>query len=272
MPEAPDASTSREPDRGPLQRVAVLIPTYNEAENLPRVVARVRASVPQANIVVLDDDSPDGTGEVADALAAADPAVTVIHRPSKQGLGAAYLEGFRWAIDAGYDAVVEMDADGSHQPEQLPRLLEAARDADLVIGSRWVPGGSVVNWPLHRKALSIGGNLYTRMLLGMPVHDATAGFRVYRTSALESIGLGDVASQGYCFQVDLTWRAVRRGLRVVEVPIEFVEREIGDSKMSRAVAAESLRRITTWGVGHRAGQLRHRAATMVHREPRWHQL
>lgn len=272
MPDAPDASTPQATERGPLHRIAVLIPTYNEAENLPRIVARVRSSVPEADVVVLDDNSPDGTGEIAESLAAADGAVHVIHRPAKQGLGAAYLEGFRWAIDAGYDAVVEMDADGSHQPEQLPRLLEAARDADLVIGSRWVPGGSVVNWPLHRKALSVGGNLYTRVLLGMPVHDATAGYRVYRASALATIGLGDVASQGYCFQVDLTWRAVRRGLQVVEVPIEFVEREIGDSKMSRGVAAESLRRITEWGVGHRARQVHHALGSRMHREPRWHRL
>ena len=181
--------------RPPLDRVAVLIPTYNERENLPAAVRGVREAVPSADVVVLDDSSPDGTGEVADALAAEDPQVFVIHRPGKEGLGAAYLSGFRWALDAGYDAVVEMDADGSHRPEHLPSLLAAAEQADAVIGSRWVPGGSVVNWPLHRKALSVGGNLYVKVLLGMPVNDATAGFRVYRADALRVMGLEDVASQ-----------------------------------------------------------------------------
>jgi dolichol-phosphate mannosyltransferase len=161
-----------------------------------------------------------------------------------------------------------MDADGSHQPEQLPARLAALEDADLVIGARWVRGGSVVNWPLHRKALSVGANLYTRALLGMPVHDATAGFRAYRASALHTIGLEHVASQGYCFQVDLTQRAVRAGLRVVEVPITFVEREVGDSKMSGDIMRESLQRITLWGVEHRAGQLR----GLRRREPTWHRL
>ena len=181
----------------------------------------------------------------------------------------AYLAGFRWGLDRGYDALVEMDADGSHQPEQLQRLLDALGNADLVIGSHWVRGGSVVNWPLHRKALSVGGNLYTRALLGMPVHDATAGYRAYRAEALHAMGLEQVASQGYCFQVDLTRRAVRLGLRVVEVPITFVEREIGDSKMSGDIMRESLQRITVWGVHHRAGQLR---GLSQRREPTWHEL
>ncbi len=273
MPEpSPSSPDPTAVERPPLTRVAVLIPTYNERENLAPIVHRVRAATPDVDVVVLDDASPDGTGEVADQLAAADDRVHVIHRPGKHGLGAAYLEGFHWAMDAGYDAVVEMDADGSHQPEHLPALLDAARDADLVIGSRWVPGGSVVNWPVHRKALSVGGNVYTRLLLGMPVSDATAGFRVYRTDALRRIGLSDVASQGYCFQVDLTWRAVRRGLTVVEVPITFVEREVGDSKMSRDVMTESLRRITSWGVGYRGAQVRSRVARLTRREPRWHRL
>jgi dolichol-phosphate mannosyltransferase len=198
--------------------------------------------------------------------------VHVLHRRAKEGLGPAYLEGFRWAIERGYDAVVEIDADGSHPPERLPVMLAAAEDADLVIGSRWVPGGAIVNWPAHRKALSVGGNLYTRMLLGMPVRDATAGFRVYRVDALSRIGLADVASQGYCFQVDLTWRAVRAGLRVVELPITFVEREVGESKMSRDVMTESLRRITAWGVGYRGRQARAAVTAAVHREPTWHRL
>ncbi len=263
-PAAPGTDTSRPP----LRRVAVLIPTYNERENLPRIVARVRAACPSVDVVVLDDNSPDGTGSVADDLAAVDPQVFVIHRAEKAGLGAAYLQGFTWALDEGYDAVVEMDADGSHQPEHLPELLAAAEEADLVIGSRWVPGGAVVNWPAHRKALSVCANAYTRLLLGMPVHDATAGYRLYRAEALKAIGLGDVASQGYCFQVDLTRRAVQAGLTVVEVPITFVEREVGESKMSRSVMSEALTRITAWGIGYRAGQVR----SAVHREPTWHEL
>ncbi len=251
-----------------IERVLVCIPTYNERENLPRIVERVRAAVPAADVLVLDDNSPDGTGEVADRLVAADPQVHVLHRPGKQGLGNAYLAGFAWALEQGYGAIVEMDADGSHQPEQLPALLAALPDADLVIGARWVRGGSVVNWPLHRKALSVGANIYTRALLGMPVHDATAGYRVYRASALQTIGLDDVASQGYCFQVDLTQRAVRLRLRVVEVPITFVEREIGDSKMSGDIMRESLQRITSWGLSHRADQVRR----LGRKEPTWHRL
>jgi dolichol-phosphate mannosyltransferase len=256
--------------RPPITRVAVLIPTYNERDTLPVIVARLREVVPDADLVVLDDNSPDGTGAVADALAASDPQVSVLHRAGKEGLGAAYLAGFEWALEQGYDAVVEIDADGSHRPEHLPSLLAAAADADAVIGSRWVKGGAVVNWPLHRKALSLGGNLYVKALLGMPVNDATAGFRVYRADALRVMGLKDVASQGYCFQTDLTWRAVRAGLTVVEVPITFVEREVGDSKMSRDVMTESLRRITGWGVRHRADQVR--GLVGGRREPRWHSL
>jgi dolichol-phosphate mannosyltransferase len=257
-----------EAHRPPLRRIAVLIPTYNERDTLPAAVHGVREHVPEADVLVLDDASPDGTGEVADRLAAADPRVRVLHRAHKEGLGAAYLDGFRWALERGYDAVVEMDADGSHQPHHLPALLAAAEDADVVIGSRWVPGGRVVNWPIHRKALSVGGNLYVKALLGMPVNDATAGYRVYRTEALQAMGLADVASQGYCFQTDLTWRAVRAGLTVVEVPITFVERELGSSKMSRRIMTESLQRITGWGLRHRAAQVR----GLVHREPRWHDL
>jgi dolichol-phosphate mannosyltransferase len=252
-----------------IERVLVCIPTYNERENLPVVVRRLRAAVPSAEILVLDDNSPDGTGQVADDLAAADPLVHVLHRAGKEGLGRAYLAGFAWALEHGYDAVVEMDADGSHQPEQLPALLAAVQaGADLVIGSRWVRGGSVVNWPLHRKALSVGGNLYIRVLLGMPVNDATAGYRVYTADALRRIGLHDVASQGYSFQTDLTRRAVVLGMRVVEVPITFVEREVGDSKMSGDIMRESLQRITVWGVHHRAEQLRR----LGRREATWHQL
>ena len=254
--------------RLPIGRIVVLIPTFNERENLPLIVSRTRAAVPEADILVLDDNSPDGTGALADQLAADDGQVRVLHRERKEGLGAAYLAGFAWALDKDYDVMVEMDADGSHQPEQLRTLLVALADADVVLGSRWVPGGSVVNWPIHRKALSLGGNVYTRVLLGMPIGDATGGFRAYRASALRSLDLRDVASQGYCFQVDLVWRAVRRGLKVVEVPITFVERTIGDSKMSQGLVGESLRNITRWGARYRLGQIR----SLVRREPRWHRL
>jgi len=254
--------------RPPIGTVAVLIPTYNERENLPLIVSRLRIAVPEADILVLDDNSPDGTGAVADQLAADDGQVRVLHRKSKEGLGAAYLAGFSWALDKGYEVLVEMDADGSHQPEQLPSLLAALADADVVLGSRWVPGGSVVNWPLHRKVLSLGGNVYTRLLLGMPIGDATGGFRAYRASALRILDLHDVASAGYCFQVDLVWRAVRRGLSVVEVPITFVERTIGDSKMSHDIVRESLRSLTTWGVSYRLSQVK----SLFRKEPRWHTL
>ena len=237
-----------------LGRVVMVVPTYNEAENITEIVGRARKAVPDADVLVVDDSSPDGTGEIADGLAAADPHVQVVHRTAKEGLGAAYLHGFRVALERGYDVIGEMDADGSHQPEQLPRLLEALQDADLVLGSRWVPGGSVVNWPWTRKALSRGGNLYTRVLLGIPVRDATGGFRLFRRTTLEKIDLGDVESVGYCFQADLAWRTVEAGLRVREVPIEFVERTRGESKMSPDVAVESLRRITVWGLRERRRQ------------------
>jgi dolichol-phosphate mannosyltransferase len=239
---------------GSLGRVLMVVPTYNERDNLAWLVGRLRAAVPDVDVLVVDDDSPDGTGELADRLAAADPQVSVLHRAVKAGLGAAYLEGFALALDGGYDVIGEMDADGSHQPEQLPLLLRALEDADLVIGSRWVPGGSVVNWPLSRKVLSVGGNVYARVLLGIPLRDVTAGYRVFRRSTLETIDLASVESAGYIFQTDLAFRTVRAGLRVVEVPIEFVERVRGESKMSRDVATESLRRITAWGLRERARQ------------------
>ncbi len=254
--------------RPPIGKIVVLIPTYNERENVSLIVSRLRAAVPEADVLVLDDNSPDGTGAIADRLAADDGQLRVLHRESKEGLGAAYLAGFAWALERDYDVMVEMDADGSHQPEQLRSLLVALADADVVLGSRWVPGGSVVNWPIHRKVLSVGGNVYVRVLLGMPIGDATGGFRAYRASALRTLDLQKVASQGYCFQVDLAWRAIRAGLSVVEVPITFVERTIGDSKMSQDIVNESLRSITMWGARYRLGQVR----SLLRREPRWHRL
>jgi len=233
----------------------MVVPTYDEADNLAWIVRRLREAQPDVHVLVVDDNSPDGTGKIADELAARHEEVSVLHRTEKGGLGAAYKHGFRVALDQGYDVIGEMDADGSHQPEQLHLLLDALRDADLVIGSRWIPGGSVVNWPFRRELLSRGGNLYVRMLLGVKVRDATAGYRLFRRSALETIDLDSVESTGYVFQTDMVTRCLRLGLRVREVPIEFIERVRGDSKMSGQVAAESLRRVTTWGLRERRDQL-----------------
>jgi dolichol-phosphate mannosyltransferase len=236
--------------------VLVIIPTYNESDNIERIVDRLLATVPDAHVLIADDASPDGTGKLADALAEADPRVHVLHRPGKAGLGAAYVAGFDWALPRGYQVIVEMDADGSHAPEQLPRLLSALDSADLVVGSRWIPGGAVVNWPRHREALSRGANLYTRMALGLDVRDATGGYRAFRRTVLEQIDYAAVRSQGYCFQVDLAWRARRAGYRIAEVPITFAERERGESKMSGTIVREAFWRVTEWGVRHRGRQAR----------------
>jgi dolichol-phosphate mannosyltransferase len=239
-----------------LGRVLVIIPTYNERDNIEGIVGRVRAAAPPVEVLIVDDASPDGTGELADGLAKADDHVHVLHRAGKEGLGPAYVAGFGWATEHGYDVMVEMDADGSHQPEELPRLLVALQDADLVIGARWVPGGKVRNWPASREALSRGANTYARLLLGMPLHDATGGFRAFRAATLDKIGLEGVDSRGYCFQIDLALRALREGLRVVEVPITFVDRVHGTSKMSGDVFAEAAWRVTRWGMENRLGRLR----------------
>jgi dolichol-phosphate mannosyltransferase len=237
-------------------KVLVIIPTYNESDNIERIVTRVLDSVPDAHVLVADDSSPDGTGKLADALAEADERVHVLHRPGKAGLGAAYVAGFDWGLARGYDALVEMDADGSHAPEQLPRLLDALASADLVLGSRYVPGGAVVNWPRRREVLSRGGNLYVRLALGIDLRDATGGYRVYRREVLENMDYAAVSSQGYCFQVDLAWRVMRAGYRVAEVPITFVERERGESKMSSSIVREAFLRVGQWGIRHRGGQVR----------------
>ncbi|WP_435404945.1 polyprenol monophosphomannose synthase [Microbacterium aurantiacum] len=226
----------------------VVIPTYNEIDNLEPIVARVLAANAHTDVLIVDDSSPDGTGELADALAERHPEVHVLHRTVKDGLGGAYLAGFAWGLARGYWALVEMDADGSHRPEDLPRMVDQLVEHDLVLGSRWVPGGRVVNWPRRRELLSRGGNAYARTVLAIDVRDATGGYRVFRADALRRLDLADVASQGYCFQVDLVWRALQRGLRVVEVPIVFVEREHGESKMSGAIVGESLIRVTVWGL------------------------
>lgn len=229
--------------------VLVIIPTYNEKANIVDVVSRVRSSVPAAHLLVVDDASPDGTGALADELAASDPHISVLHRPGKQGLGAAYADAFDWGLAHGFERLVEMDADGSHLPEQLPALLQAADSgADLVLGSRWVAGGGIENWPWHRRMLSRGGSAYARTVLGMPYRDVTGGFRVFTAAALQRIGRDEVHSQGYGFQVDMLWHAHKAGLRVVEVPITFVERTRGRSKMSTGIVFEAMWRVTLWGL------------------------
>jgi dolichol-phosphate mannosyltransferase len=246
-------------------RVLVIIPTYDEAENLRPIVSRVRAAAPHVHVLIADDNSPDGTGAIADALAADDAFIHVLHRTGKQGLGTAYLAGFEWAMRHGYDAVVEMDADGSHQPEQLPTILRHLRSADVVLGSRWVDGGRVRNWPRSRQVLSRTANLYVRLALGLPVGDATGGYRALRTSALRRLDLSSVASQGYCFQVDLVRRAHHRGLRIVEVPILFTERQQGQSKMSAGIIGEALLRVTSWGLRDLPSRSFRRPVATTHR-------
>ncbi|MCC3269378.1 polyprenol monophosphomannose synthase [Arthrobacter gengyunqii] len=240
-------------------RVLTIIPTYNEIESLPKTLQRLRLAVPDSDVLIADDNSPDGTGAYADEIAAKDPQVHVLHRKGKEGLGAAYIAGFRWGLERDYDILVEMDADGSHKPEQLPLLLAAAESgADLVIGSRWVPGGSVVNWPLHRKILSRGGSTYSRLMLGIGVRDITAGFRAFRRTTLEQLDLSAVESVGYGFQVDMTFRVARLGLRIQEVPITFVEREFGASKMSGNIVFEAMANVTKWGMRARWNKLTRR--------------
>ena len=239
--------------------VLVIIPTYNESESLPGVIERLRRAVPDADVLIADDNSPDGTGLLADELAAHDSHIHVLHRAGKEGLGKAYLAGFAWGLERDYEVLVEMDADGSHRPEELPRLLAQMPHADVVLGSRWVPGGAVVNWPASRRLLSQGGSLYTRMALGIPTRDATGGYRAYRASALASLDLATVESNGYCFQIDLLWRSLQRGLVVREVPITFVEREAGTSKMSNRIVREALLNVTRWGASHRWAQVSRRS-------------
>ncbi|MQM27730.1 polyprenol monophosphomannose synthase [Glycomyces albidus] len=235
----------------------VAIPTYNERENIETTVAAALDGCPGIDVLIVDDNSPDGTGAIADALADAHDNVHVLHRPEKQGLGAAYLAAFAWAADRDYRIVVEMDADGSHDPADLPRLLKAIDDgAELSLGSRYVPGGSVRNWALHRLALSRCAGIYTRVMLGLHVQDVTAGYRAYRLDALQKLQLDTVNSVGYCFQIDLTWRAVRAGFTISEVPIVFTERRAGASKMNGAITVEALWNVTRWGFAHRARQLR----------------
>ncbi len=244
--------------------VVVIIPTYNELETLPEAVKTVRAAVPEANILIVDDNSPDGTGVKADALASVDPFVHVMHRTEKSGLGDAYLAGFAWALEHGFDIIVEMDADGSHPADRLGALIGAvsaptvpgAHYPGLAIGSRWVKGGSVLNWPARRLFLSRGANAYARLALGIHVKDSTAGFRAFRAEVLRRIHLEEVSSHGYCFQIDLTLRVLDAGYTVVELPIEFKERETGESKMSKNIVVEAMKNVTVWGWQRRFGKKR----------------
>ena len=234
-----------------LGKVLVIVPTYNERESLPLIISGIRETEPDVHILIADDNSPDGTGEVADRLSSNDSLVQVMHRSTKAGLGAAYLAAFDWAKANDYDVVVEMDADGSHRPVDLTKILDALIDNDVVLGSRWIKQGKVVNWAKSRELLSRGGNLYTRIWLGIPIRDSTGGFRAYRMTALTQMNIGDVESQGYCFQVDMAWRAISADLRVTEVPITFVERELGESKMDSSIVREALWRVTQWGIEKR---------------------
>jgi dolichol-phosphate mannosyltransferase len=234
-----------------------VMPTYNERQNIETMAGRIRESTPDADLLVVDDNSPDGTGDLAEKLAETDQHVHVMHRTEKAGLGKAYIAGFTWALEHGYDIVVEMDADGSHRPEDLPRLLRAVADgADGVIGSRWVPGGKVVNWPKKREVLSRSANFYARTAIGFTIKDSTGGYRAYRAAALRKIDLTNVESTGYSFQVDVTLRILRARLTLVEVPITFVEREKGVSKMDSAVIREAFWRVLRWGIQSRLGRSR----------------
>ena len=249
---------SRAAGERPTLRTLVIIPTYNERENLPLIMRRLHQACPGVHVLVVDDSSPDGTGQLADELASADPdRVHVMHRTAKDGLGAAYLAGFAWGLSRQYTTLVEMDADGSHAPEQLHLLLEAVdAGGDLAIGSRYVHGGNVQNWPWRRWALSWTANTYARLALGIGIHDITAGYRAYRREVLEKIDLAAVDSKGYCFQIDLTWRAINSGFRVVEVPITFTERELGVSKMSGSNIREALVKVAQCGLNGRLDRAR----------------
>jgi dolichol-phosphate mannosyltransferase len=251
-----DQSSVGNPSRDTL----AIIPTYNERENLPAIVTRIHRAHPDVHILIVDDGSPDGTGQIADSLALADSSrIHVLHRFAKQGLGAAYLAGFAWGLSRAYSVFVEIDADGSHPPEHLHRLLDAIdAGAELAIGSRYVSGGEIRNWSWKRKTLSRIANLYTRSLLSTDVGDITAGYRAYRREVLEKIDLSTVSSRGYCFQIDLTWRTILNGFCVAEVPISFVERELGQSKMSEADIREAMVKVLQWSFKSRFGRERGR--------------
>jgi len=230
-----------------MPQALIVVPTYNERDNVRGIAARLLAALPGTELLFVDDNSPDGTGAVIDELIAAEPRIHVLHRAGKLGLGTAYIEGFGWGLARGYTYLFEMDADGSHDPKYLPQMLALAEDgADVVVGSRYVPGGGTENWSLGRKLISRGGGFYARTILGVDLRDVTAGFICWRSSALELIELGSITSNGYSFQIEMKYRALKRGLRVVETPIMFVDRRVGQSKMSRAIFIEALWKV--WGL------------------------
>jgi dolichol-phosphate mannosyltransferase len=234
------------PPAEPRRPALICLPTYNECDNVGPITAAILAATPDVDVLVIDDSSPDGTGALADAIAAREPRVNVLHRPAKEGLGKAYLAGFAWALARGYELVLEMDADFSHDPRYLPGMLRAAGEADLVLGSRNVEGGGTVNWGVGRRLLSRGGSLYARTILGLPVRDLTGGFKCFRREVLEAIDLPSVQCSGYAFQIELTYRALRKGFRVVEVPIVFEDRRVGQSKMSRRIVLEAIAKV--WSI------------------------
>ena len=235
-------------------KTLVIMPTFNESGNILNAVSNLFAHNPNVDLLIVDDSSPDGTGKIADSLAKEDKRISVLHRLGKDGLGAAYIAGFGWAFERDYEFLVEMDADGSHRAQDLPLLLEAANDNDLVIGSRYVRGGRTENWPMHRQILSRGGNLYARVMLGGKLNDMTAGFRVFRTSFLKSLDLKTINARGYSFQIEMAYRTLRLGGRAAEVPITFVERVIGDSKMSSDIVREALVLMTKLGLRRMFGR------------------
>ena len=230
----------------PRRDALVCLPTYDEKDNVGPITDAILKATPDVDVLVIDDNSPDGTGQLADAIAAREPRVKVLHRQGKEGLGKAYLAGFARALAEGYELVLEMDADFSHDPKYLPALLEAARDADLVLGSRNIPGGGTVNWGVLRKIISRGGSFYARTILGIPVRDLTGGFKCFHRRVLEAIDLPTVECSGYAFQIELTYRAIRKGFRVKEIPIVFVDRRVGQSKMSKRIVVEALRKV--WSI------------------------
>jgi dolichol-phosphate mannosyltransferase len=231
------------------QQAVVLLPTFNEVENLARIVPAILAAAP-VDVWILDDNSPDGTGKIADTLSQNDGRIRVTHRKERQGLGRAYLDGFRHALAAGYERIIEMDADFSHPPHYLPDLLRLAEQYDLVLGSRWIKGGGVKNWPLKRRLISRGGSFYARTILGVPIRDLTGGFKCFRRTTLEAIDLDSVRTTGYAFQIEMTYRAIKKGFRVIETPIIFVEREHGTSKMSGRIVVEAVLRVPGLRFGH----------------------
>lgn len=232
-----------------MNRALVCLPTYNEADNVGPITSAILAATPEVDVLVVDDNSPDGTGRLADAIAAREPRVHVLHRAGKEGLGKAYLAAFDWALARGYELVLEMDADFSHDPKYLPTMLATAREADLVLGSRYVPGGGTVNWGILRKIISRGGSLYARTILGLSIRDLTGGFKCFRRQVLEAIDLPTVECSGYAFQIELTYRTVRKGFRVKEIPIVFADRRVGQSKMSKRIVLEALRKV--WSIRQR---------------------